>query len=132
MAGYQAEAQNPRVKQTAGGEPTPLSEARLVGGNALVLVASHRSRHHLLTGQLDASIRDEADPEDRDASLDLYDAANPGQPPYSPNFLGDYRAAQLARSRRISAWVKERLEMLKKRGRPHDEHCFVVHGTMAD
>src|SRR5258708_28655038 len=59
MAGYQAEAEAPVIRQSAAGEPTPLAGADLIAGDALVLVASHRSRHRLLTGQLDASIMDE-------------------------------------------------------------------------
>ncbi|MCA6312324.1 alpha/beta hydrolase, partial [Phenylobacterium sp.] len=47
-------------------------------------------------------------------------------------FLDRYRAAQEARNRRITAWVKDRLETLRRRGRPNDEFGFVVHGTMAD
>ena len=46
------------------------------------VLATHRSRHQLLTGQLDASIADELHPERRDASLNLYDVANANQPPY--------------------------------------------------
>ena len=40
--------------------------------------------------------------------------------------------AQIARNRRITKWVKEKLAELKAAGRPDDEFAFVVHGTMAD
>ena len=43
-----------------------------------------------------------------------------------------YREAQIARNRRITKWVKEKLAELKAAGRPDDEYGFVVHGTMAD
>lgn len=132
MAGFQAEAEARRITQTASGEPTPLADIEMIPADALMLVASHRSRHHLLTGQLDASIADEAAPDRRDASLDLYDPANPARPPYDPAFVDRYRAAQLARNRRITAAVKDRLASLKAAGRDHEEHCFVVQGTMAD
>lgn len=132
MAGFQAEAQKPLIKATASGEPTPLTDAKLLAGDALVLVASHRSRHHLLTGQLDASIIDELNPDKKDRALDLYDAANPAQPPYTKAFLAAYRDAQLRRNRRITSWAKEKLDSLKAAGRPDDEYCLVVHGTMAD
>lgn len=132
MAGFQAEAEKPVVTKTAAGEPTPLADAKLLAGDALVLVASHRSRHHLLTGQLDAAIVDEQDPERRNRELDLYDPANPAQPPYSADFLATYRAAQFERNRRITRRVKEKLAALKAAGREHDEFCFTVHGTMAD
>ena len=64
--------------------------------------------------------------------LDLYAAGSPNQPPYPTEFLERYRAAQLARVRRITASVKERLGALRAAGRPNDERAFVVHGTLAD
>src|SRR5207302_8704772 len=106
--------------------------AKLLGGDALILVASHRSRHHLLTGQLDASILDEANPDARNPALDLYDSSNPSQPPYAAAFIETYRAAQLARNRRITAWAQQQLEDLRWAGRTHDEFGFAVHGTTAD
>jgi dienelactone hydrolase len=132
MAGYQAEAQSRRITRTAAGEATSLAETPLIPADALMLVASHRSRHQLLTGQLDASIVDETNTRARNSAYDLYDSQNPEQPPYSAEFVEQYRAAQQARNRRITAWVKEQLTDLRGRGRPHDEVCFVVHGTMAD
>lgn len=132
MAGFQAEAEARRITQTAAGEETPLADTPLVAADALMLVASHRSRHHLLTGQLDASIIDEGALDRRDAALDLYDPENPAQPPYDAAFVDRYRAAQLARNRRITAEVKDRLATLAAKGRAHEEHCFVVQGTMAD
>ncbi len=132
MAGYQAEAENPVIQTTAAGEETPLAGKELIAGDALILVASHRSRHMLLTGQIDASITDESQPECRNPSLNLYDPANPAQPPYSLAFLETYRAAQIARNRRISAWARDKLTKLKASGREHAEFCFTVHGTMAD
>ena len=132
MAGYQAEAEQPVVRLTASGEETPLAGAALIPGDALMLVASHRSRHQLLTGQIDPSVLDELDPDRRDPALDIYDPANPAQPPYSADFLAAYRAAQIARNRQISAWARDKLASLKARGGEHDEFCFVVHRTMAD
>jgi alpha-beta hydrolase superfamily lysophospholipase len=132
MAGFQAEAEMRCITQTAAGEDTPLADASLLPGDALMLVASHRSRHHLLTGQLDASILDEAAPDRKDAALDLYDPHNPAQPPYDTAFVENYRAAQVARNRSITKGVKDRLAALQSAGRTHEEHCFVVHGTMAD
>ena len=50
MAGYQAEAEKPVVQLTASGEETALAGAKLIAGDAIMMVASHRSRHQLLTG----------------------------------------------------------------------------------
>jgi pimeloyl-ACP methyl ester carboxylesterase len=132
MAGYQAEAEDRRITLTAAGEQTPLANAELPTCDALLLIATHRSRHHLLTGQLDASIIDELHPERRDPLLDLYDEDNPEQPPYSPAFLERYRAAQLERNRSITRWARLQLEELRGTGREDEERCFLVHGTMAD
>jgi pimeloyl-ACP methyl ester carboxylesterase len=132
MAGYQAEAEQRTITVTAAGEPTPFAALDLVGADALILIATHRSRHHLLTGQLDASIVDENDPRVRDRSLDLYDPLAPNQPPYSAEFLAEYRAAQIGRNRSITAWARHQLADLAERGRASDDRCFVVHGTMAD
>ena len=95
--------------------------------DGIMLLAAHISRHGTLTEWLDASILDESDPTKRDPELDLYNPDNPNQPPYTEEFLERYRAAQIARNRRITAWVKDKLDEVGD-----EEFCFVVHGTMAD
>jgi pimeloyl-ACP methyl ester carboxylesterase len=72
---------------------------------------------------------DEADPDRRDPEFDIYDPACPHQPPYSSEFVARFRAAQIARSRRITAWCEDMLTRLKS---PEVERCFVVHRTMCD
>jgi pimeloyl-ACP methyl ester carboxylesterase len=54
------------------------------------------------------------------------------QPPYSADFIADYQAAQLARMRRITGWVKASLADLKAKAGKEMERGFVVHRTMAD
>lgn len=132
MMGYQAEAEQPRIKRTAAGEYTPLADQKLIPADGVMILAAHRSRHHLLTDFLDASIADEARPHDRVRELNLYDPLNPSQPPYSADFLAAYRAAQLARNRRITAYARQRFDDLRATGREDEEHCFIVYGTMAD
>lgn len=129
---YQAQAEHPTVTATPAGDPVDLVQARLIPAQGMLLLAAHVSRARTLTESLDASIVDELDPAKRDLELDLYDARNPNQPPYSAPFLARYRAAQIARNRRITAWVHHKLDQLKAGGRPYDEFGFVVHGTMAD
>jgi hypothetical protein len=114
------------VTASPGGGGSDLVAACLEPADALVVVAAHAGRHLALAEFLDPSIRDEQDPTVRDPSLDLYDPANPEQPPYSPDYLARYRAAQIERQRRITTWVREQLA-----SSPH-ERGFVVHGTMAD
>jgi dienelactone hydrolase len=132
MAGYQAEAEQPRIATTAAGEYTPLADTKLPPADALLLMAAHRSRHVLVTEFLDPSILDEDHPDDRDPTLNIYDHRNVDKPPFSPEYVARYRAAQIDRNRRITARALDRLAALREAGRPDDEHCFVVHGTMAD
>jgi alpha-beta hydrolase superfamily lysophospholipase len=129
---YQAQAEHPTVTHTPAGDPFDLTAMNLIPADGLMLLAAHVSRHQTLTEWMDPSLLDEHDPTVRDPELDLYNPDNPNQPPYSAEFLERYRAAQIARNRRITAWVKAKLASLKAAGRPHDEFAFVVHGTMAD
>jgi hypothetical protein len=131
--GYQGQAEKPTITRTAAGEHTPLADTALPVADGVLFLAAHLSRHRLLTEFLDASVTDEIDPDrNRNAEFDLYDPANPNQPPYSPDFLAAYRAAQVARSQKITDFCREKLEGFRKAGKDHAEHAFVVHGTMAD
>lgn len=133
MMGYQGEAEKPTITQTAAGEPTLLADTALPEADGVMLLAAPRSRHRLLTDFLDASITDEIDPDrNRDHEFDLYDPANPNRPPYSSDFLSAYRERQRERSRRITDFAQEKLATFRSAGKPHAEHAFVVHGTMAD
>ena len=129
---YQAEAEHAAVTCTPAGDPPDLTRAKLQPADAMMFLAAHVSRARTLTEWMDASILDEADPSRKDAELDLYDPGNPNQPPYATEFLERYRQAQVDRNRKITQWVKHKLEALRKAGKPTDEFGFVVHGTMAD
>jgi len=98
----------------------------------MMLVAAHLARHKTFTEWLDPSVLDENDPDNRDPELDIYNPENPNQPPYSAEFLERYRAAQIARNRRITAWVKQKLTEFKANGHTNKELGFVVHKTMAE
>lgn len=129
---YQEQAERPSISATPAGDPVDIKNAGFIPGVGLFLVAAHVSRSQTLTEWLDASIRDEANPNNRDPDLDLYNAANPNRPPYSAAFVERYRAAQVTRNQRITAWVHAKLTELKNGGREREEFGFVVHGTMAD
>jgi pimeloyl-ACP methyl ester carboxylesterase len=128
---YQRQAEHATVTCTPAGDPPNLQEANLIPADGMLLLAAHVSRALTLTEWLDASILDEANPALRDPELDLYNPENPNQAPYSSAFQARYQAAQIARNRRITAWVKAKLAALRAQGRPHDEFAFTVHGTMA-
>jgi pimeloyl-ACP methyl ester carboxylesterase len=128
---YQSQAERPTISETPAGDPVDVAGAGLIPADAVLQLAAHVSRATTLTEWLDVSILDETDPTRRDPAWDLYDPAGP-QPPYDEAFLAAWRARQIERNRRITAWVRERLDALHSAGRPHDEQAFVVHGTMAD
>lgn len=129
---YQSQAENPTITETPAGDPVNIRDAGLVPADALIFQAAHISRAQLLADSIDPSVRDELDPDDRDPELDIYDPANPSQPPYTADFLETYRTAQRRRLDRIRDWVLTTLEDLRQRGTAENERGFVTHRTFAD
>lgn len=129
---YQSQAENPTITETPAGDPVDVKGANLIPADAMIFQAAHISRAQMLAETIDPSVKNELDPDDRIKHLDLYDPKNSNQPPYSPGFIREYRAAQLARMRKITAWVKETLAALRKRGTGEVERGFVTHRTMAE
>ena len=127
---YQAQAENPTITDTPAGDPVDVVGAGLIPADALTFQAAHLSRAKTMTEWMDPSVLNELDPDDRDPELDMYNPDN--GPPYSSEFLERYRAAQVARNRKITAWVRETLEDLQKKGGKEMERGFVTHRTMAD
>jgi pimeloyl-ACP methyl ester carboxylesterase len=125
---YQDQAETPTITHTPARDPFDLTALGLPPVQGIMLLAAHISRAVTLTEWMDPSILDEGMPFERDPSLNIYDPANPSQPPYDPAFVDRFRAAQIARNRRITAWVKDQLAALG----PGEERGFTVHGTMAD
>jgi pimeloyl-ACP methyl ester carboxylesterase len=125
---YQDQAERPTITATPAGDPYDLTAKRLQPADGIMLLAAHVSRAVTLTEWMDPSIVDEARPFERMAALNIYDPACPHQPPYTDAFVDEFRRMQLARNRRITAWVKAELARLG----PAEERAFVVHGTMAD
>jgi len=128
---YQDQAECPRLTETPAGDPYHLHQAGLVAADGIMLLAAHVSRAVTLSEWIDPSITDEARPVARDPQLDLYAPDGP-RPPFSSDFLARYRAAQKARIRRITDWVKQTLSALRSAGDTAMERGFVTHGTMAD
>ncbi len=131
MLYYQAQAERPTVTHTPAGDPADMAAAGLIPADALTFQAAHVSRAELLRDCIDPSVRDEANPEDRDPALDLYGPAAPPAP-YPADWLAAYRAAQQARMDRITARVRETLERLKHGATGEVERAFVTHRTLAD
>jgi len=129
---YQSQAQNPTVTETPGGDAVDVKGAKLIPADAMTFQAAHVSRAEMLVECIDPSVKDELNPDDRIVELDIYNPANPNKPPYSADYIRAYRAAQLARMRKITATAKEMLQTLKKRGGGEMERGFITHRTIAD
>jgi pimeloyl-ACP methyl ester carboxylesterase len=129
---YQAEAEHPTITTTPAGDPVDLTRGALGPADGAIFIAAHASRARFLRESIDPSVLDEHDPDRRDRELDIYDPGNPNQPPYPAGYLARYRAEQLARMRRITARVRDTLEVLRRRNDGELERGFVVHRTMAD
>ena len=129
---YQSQAECPTVTCTPAGEPPNLAEQEFIAADGIMLIAAHVARHRTFTQWLDPSVLDESKPEERDAELDIYNPNNPNQPPYTAEFLARFEAAQIARNRRITAFVKDKLAEYRAAGEVNREYAFVVHRTMAD
>jgi hypothetical protein len=129
---YQAEAEAPSITMTPAGDEVDLTRAGLEPADGVIFIAAHLSRAETLTEWLDPSLVEELDPDRRELELDIYDAACPHQPPYGEDFVQRFRAAQIARNRKITAWCREWLDALRRRSTGEVERCFVVHRTMCD
>lgn len=131
VALYQNQAEHPTITAPPGGGAPDLTTADLPPADALVMLMAHPGRNSVLTEKLDPAIVDEHDPFARDDELDMFAERN--GPPYSQRFLTRYRAAQIARNRRITDWARKRLAALPElSGGRVDDLPFTVHGTMAD
>jgi len=129
---YQSQAEKPTITQTPAGDPVNFKDAKLIAADAMIFQAAHLGRASMLSETIDPSVLDEADPDRRDPELDIYDPKCPNRPPYTQEFVRRFRAAQLARLRKRTAWVKESLEALRKKGGDELERGFVTYRTMAD
>jgi pimeloyl-ACP methyl ester carboxylesterase len=128
---YQSQAESPTIRATPAGDPPDLTEASLPPADALVELMAHPGRALVYTEWLDPAVLDESDPFVRDPELDMFDERH--GPPYSAEFVDRYRAGQIARNRRITAWVRAELDRVEREsdGRVTDLP-FVVHATTAD
>lgn len=129
---YQSQAERPTITETPAGDPVDLTSADLTPADGVMQLAAHVSRAITLSEWIDPAIRDELNPYDRDPGLDIYADAPVASAPFSADFQAHYRTAQRSRIARITADVLQRLDDFRKKGLPQSEHCFVVHGTMAD
>lgn len=127
---YQAQAESLDIDKTPAGDPIDLHPSDLPPVQGIVLTAAHLGRSRLMEKWIDPAVIDEADPLPSDASLDMFNLHN--GPPYSPEFIQRYRAAQTARLRRLENWVNKRLSQLRTLNDVPRDLPFIVHRTLAD
>lgn len=127
MAAYQSQAVEHNITAVA---DTTLAAGvdELLPADGYISSAAHTGRPDVLTAWLDPSVTREDDPTSTDQSLYLWNPDN--GPSYSPDFLERYRAAQVARNHRITAWVLSEIERLKSAG--FYEETFSIPRTWAD
>jgi len=89
-----------------------------------ISLQAHLGRPEVFTAWLDPSVTDETDAFSVDPSLDMFNPDN--GPPYAPEFVERYRAAQVARNDKITAFAKAELE------RHPQDNLFFVHRVWAD
>jgi pimeloyl-ACP methyl ester carboxylesterase len=127
---YQAQAEKLSVTKTPAGDPVDLSPEDLPPVDGIVLAAGHSGRCSLIAEWLDPSVIDEHDALTADPRLDMF---NPEHgPPYDSNWLQNYRAAQLARRKRLDQWALAQLAFLRARKDGPRDMAFVIYRTCAD
>jgi hypothetical protein len=113
MGAYQSQATDPHVTATRG-HTLPDAVLDLPPADLYVALNAHPGRPDVLTGWLDPAVVDESDPLSVDPELDLF---APGRDaPLDPEYVERYRAAQVARNDRITAWCVDELERLSAAG----------------
>lgn len=127
MAAYQSQAADPNVTPLPGTRPAAgLTE--LLPADGYVATAAHPGRPEVLTAWMDGAVVDENDPVATDPDLDLFAERN--GPPYTPEFVAHYRAAQVARNHAITDWVEAELKRVRAAG--FSDLPFTVMRTWAD
>ncbi|PJK23958.1 alpha/beta hydrolase [Mycobacterium goodii] len=127
MAAYQSQAVDPHVTPLEGMRPA-VGVTDLPRADGYVASAAHPGRPDVLTAWMDAAVVDENDPVTTDPGLDLFDERN--GPPFSPEFVERYRAAQVARNEAITDWAERELKRVKGAG--FSDRPFTVMRTWAD
>lgn len=127
---YQAQAEQLTVYETPAGDPTRLSQTDLPAVDGIILNAAHAGRASLLREWIDPSVMDESDNFGTNPEMDMYNPEN--GPPFSDEFLEQYRAAQARRLARIEDWVWERLHTLRGDKQGPADQAFIIYRTHAD
>ncbi len=128
MAAYHSQSREPNIRPPYGRSKVFEPALHLPPGDLMVFLAAHPGRPEWITRTMDPSVVDENDPNAADPDLDMYDPRHGGA--YSAEFLDRYRAAQVERNRRLTAWCKEQLDAW--RDGPARDRIFTMGRTWAD
>jgi pimeloyl-ACP methyl ester carboxylesterase len=128
MAAYHSQSREPNIRPPYGRSKVFEPALHLPPGDLMVFLAAHPGRPEWITRTMDPSVVDENDPNAVDPDLDMYDPRHGGT--YSAGFLERYRAAQIARNHRLTAWCREQLDAA--RDRPARDRIFTMGRTWAD
>ena len=115
MGAFQGEAIAPTLAANLKGAGRDVLSS-LTKADLYISLNAHTGRPEVLTDWMDASVSDETDPIATDPDLDPF--ADRNAPPYAPEFVDRYRAAQHARNQRITDWAKAELARLNAAGVP--------------
>ncbi len=127
MGAYQSQATEPNITPARDME-LPAAVLELAPADLYVSLNAHPGRPEVLTAWLDPAVTDEADPLSVDPDLDMFDARH--GPPYAPEFVERYRAAQVARNERITDWALAELDRVAAAG--VRDRLFNLHRVWAD
>ena len=127
MAAYQSQAVEPNLRPAAGGS-MPEAALGLEPGDLYISLQAHLGRPEVFTAWLDPSITDENDLLSVDPAIDMFNPEN--GPPFAPEFLARYRAAQEARNHKVSAWARSEIDRLAQHGMW--DRLFLVERVWAD
>jgi hypothetical protein len=127
MGAYQSQATDPNLEPTYGLR-LPEAARELTPADLYISLNAHPGRPEVLTAWLDPSVIDETDPLSCDPDLDMFRSEH--GPPYAPDFVDRYRAAQRARNDRITDWCEAELSRLEAAGAW--DRVFNLHRAWAD
>ncbi|WP_395111190.1 alpha/beta hydrolase [Actinomadura sp. SCN-SB] len=128
MTAYHSQSREPNIRPPYGRDHVFEPALHLPPADLMIFLAAHPGRPEWITRTMDPSVLDETDPNSVDPELDMYDPAH--GPSYSPQFVARYRAAQVARNDRLTAWCKEQLAAMADR--PARDRIFSMPRTWAD
>lgn len=116
---YQSQARTRppgRLTHTPAGDPFDLNAFDLPAADGIIFIGGHIGQGNLMAKLIDPSVVDEGDPIAADPEIDMYDPRNgfnlpPQSSRYDEEFLLRYRAAQIARVRRLDIWARRIVQM---------------------